>query len=130
LTATLEAVDSNPRKTRSCQATRTLEVSDGTGNSRPVAQDDDYNTAEETELTIDPPGVLSNDNDPDADPMSTTPMSDVSNGALSLASHGGFTYTPLVGFSGSDSFTYTAGDAGIKQSLSAQPTPALRGALH
>ena len=37
-------------------------------------------------------------------------VGDVSDGTLSLASDGGFTYTPDAGFYGSDSFTYKAND--------------------
>lgn len=111
-TATLAATDSNGRRARSCTATRTVEVTDGTGNSRPVAQDDDYNTMQETPLVVDAPGVLGNDNDPDGDPMSVVLVGNAAHGSLSLASGGSFTYTPDPGFTGSDSFTYTANDAG------------------
>jgi len=111
-TVTLSATDSNNKRAKSCSAMRTVEVSDGTGNSRPVAQNDEYNTPQDTQLAIAEPGVLSNDNDPDGDPMTAVLVSDVSNGTLTLSPHGGFTYTPGVGFAGSDSFTYAAYDAG------------------
>ena len=112
-TVTLAASDSNGRRAKTCSATRTVEVTGGgSDNSRPVAQNDGYNTSEDVELVIAAPGVLGNDNDPDGDPMTAVPVSDVSNGTLSLDPDGGFSYTPGPGFSGSDSFSYTANDDG------------------
>jgi hypothetical protein len=109
-TVTLAATDSS-KNGKSCSAARTINVGSGV-NSRPVAQDDDYNLPEGETLSIAAPGVLGNDNDPDGDPMSTVLVANVGNGALSLNNDGSFDYTPDVGFSGSDSFTYTANDAG------------------
>jgi hypothetical protein len=110
-TVTMAAQDSGTRGKMTCSAIRTVQVGGGT-NSRPVAQDDEYNTTAGTLLAVDPPGVLSNDNDTDGDPMTAELVADVSHGTLNLASNGGFTYTPDQGFTGSDSFTYTANDAG------------------
>ncbi len=110
-TATLAATDSGKRA-KSCEASRTVDVSDGTGNSRPVAQNDDYNTTEGVELLVPAPGVLGNDNDPDGDPISAILVSNVSNGILNLDADGGFSYTPDTGFTGSDTFSYTANDSG------------------
>ncbi|MGD8310781.1 MAG: Ig-like domain-containing protein [Chromatiales bacterium] len=110
-TTTMSATDSNNKKAKTCSATRTVNVGGG-DNFRPVAQNDDYNTTENTTLNVAAPGVLGNDNDPEGDPMSAALVTDVSNGSLSLASNGGFSYTPNNGFTGSDSFTYTANDAG------------------
>ena len=110
-TVTMAAQDSGTRGNTTCSASRTVNVTGGT-NSRPVAQNDEYNDVAGSTLTVDPPGVLGNDNDPDGDPMTALLVGDVSSGTLSLASDGGFTYTPNAGFSGSDTFTYTANDAG------------------
>ena len=75
-------------------------------NEPPVAQDDAATTPFETPVTVD---VLANDSDPDGDPLavdSTTPA-----GHGSVANNGGsVTYTPAAGFSGTDSFGYTATD--------------------
>jgi hypothetical protein len=100
----------------SCTASITVQVN-AAGNARPVAQNDDYNTSEDTTLSVDAPGVLFNDNDPNGDPMSAVLGSDVSNGTLSLNFDGSFAYTPNSGFTGSDSFTYTANDAGGASNL-------------
>ena len=92
-----------------CSASVTVQVN-AAGNSRPVAQNDEYNTAEGTDLVVEAPGVLSNDNDPDGDQMTATLVSTTSLGSLALNGDGSFTYIP--GSAGTDSFTYTANDAG------------------
>jgi len=54
--------------------------------------------------------VLTNDSDPENDPLTAVLVNDVSNGSLSLNADGSFDYTPNANFNGSDSFTYTAND--------------------
>ena len=107
-TAVMAATDSGKRS-RSCEASVTINVSVA-GNNPPVAQNDDYNTLQDTQLVINAPGVLSNDNDPNGDPMSVVLVDNVSNGVLSLASDGSFSYDPNPGFSGQDSFIYIVED--------------------
>jgi hypothetical protein len=123
-TATMRATDSNNKRAKTCEATRTVVVSDGTGNSRPVAQDNDYNTTQGTPLNIAAPGVLGNDNDPDGDPMTATLVSGPSNADQSapnngfvLNGDGSFIYEDDGSFNGQDSFTYTANDAGGASNL-------------
>jgi hypothetical protein len=99
-----------------CSASVTVQVS-AVGNARPVAQNDEYNTQQDTLLSVDAPGVLSNDNDPDGDSMSAVLVDDVGNGTLILNPDGSFTYTPDPVFAGADSFTYTANDAGGSSNL-------------
>ncbi|MEN8108345.1 MAG: Ig-like domain-containing protein, partial [Pseudomonadota bacterium] len=108
-TATMDANDSN-KNPKSCSDTRTVTVSGN--NNPPVAQNDEYNTQQDTQLVIAAPGVLGNDNDPDGDPMTAILDTDVASGILVLNGDGSFDYTPNGGFSGQDSFTYTANDAG------------------
>ena len=79
-------------------------------NDAPVATDDAYDTDEDTPLTVEAPGVLGNDIDPEGDPLTAALSEGPVNGSLSLAADGSFTYTPDVNFNGSDSFTYHAGD--------------------
>lgn len=118
-TVTLAATDGDSKKTRSCEATRTVEVSDGTGNARPVAQNDEYNTTQGLTLSVGAPGVLGNDNDPDGDPMSAVLVDDVplGAGALVLGADGAFEFIPDPGFTGTTSFSYTADDAGGASNL-------------
>ncbi len=74
-------------------------------NDAPVAGDDAFSTNEDVALSGT---VLSNDTDVDLDTLTvvTTPVTGVANGVLALNANGTFTYTPDVGFSGSDSFVY------------------------
>ena len=78
----------------------------------PVATDDGYATTENTPLVRSAPGVLANDGDEDGDPLTveTTPVTAPTNGSVSLAADGSFTYTPNGGFVGTDAFTYRVDD--------------------
>ena len=65
---------------------------------------------EDAVLTVAAAGVLTNDTDPEGDPLTAILASGVANGALTFNANGGFTYTPNPNFNGSDSFTYKAND--------------------
>ncbi len=77
-------------------------------NDAPRAVDDTYVTDAGVPLSVPAPGILSNDSDVEGDPftLDTTPLSDPANGIVALNGDGSFTYTPAVGFSGTDSFVY------------------------
>jgi hypothetical protein len=83
------------------------------GQTAPVAFDDAYTTAQDDNLSVDDPGVLSNDDDADGDPL-TAVLVDSSGtvGTLLLESDGSFEYEP-GGFLGVESFTYKANDGGL-----------------
>ena len=68
------------------------------------ANDDAYSTPEDTAVTIAPTGVLSNDVNANYAYLLTPPA----NGTVVMETDGGFTYTPVLDFSGEDSFTYFA----------------------
>ena len=74
----------------------------------PAAADDSYVTPQSVALVQLAPGVLANDSDSGGGALvvDTTPVVAPANGSLSLAADGSFTYTPTLGFTGSDSFTY------------------------
>jgi VCBS repeat-containing protein len=93
------------------QATVTITIT--ATNDRPTADDDTYNTAEDTALTVSTPGVLDNDNDREHDPLSAVLVSGPSHGTLTLKADGSFTYRPDDDFNGSDSFTYRASDGSL-----------------
>jgi VCBS repeat-containing protein len=102
----------------------TYQASDGTGfsntatvtltvtavNDPPVATADAYGTRKNTALTVSAPGVLSNDTDTEGQALSAVLVAGPTNGTLTLNPDGSFTYTPAVGFSGADSFSYRASD--------------------
>jgi gliding motility-associated-like protein len=82
-------------------------------NDPPVANNDSYTTNEDTPLNVPAPGVQTNDSDPDGTTLTTTVVTSTSNGSLTLNTNGSFTYTPNSNFFGTDTFFYSACDAGI-----------------
>ena len=80
-------------------------------NDAPTAVDDSYNVYENGSLTVVVPGILANDTDPNGDALTASPLTGIGHGALVLSANGSFTYTPLSGYTGTDSFTYAACDA-------------------
>jgi hypothetical protein len=76
----------------------------------PVAQDDSYQTPQDEALDVAAPGVLTNDDDADGDPVTAGVVSPPANGNLTLQPDGAFTYVPQAGFYGTDSFSYEADD--------------------
>jgi hypothetical protein len=79
-------------------------------NAAPTASDDQYRVDENGSLSVTAPGVLANDTDPDSDQLTVAVVRGPSNGSLSLASNGSFTYHPDPQFTGSDSFRYRVTD--------------------
>jgi hypothetical protein len=103
-----------PGTVSSAQAqTQELEPIDDPGdpsyNTPPSASDDTDETTEGTSTTID---VLANDWDSDGYVVvsSVSVASGPSNGSATVNNDGSITYTPDVGFSGTDSFTYSIYD--------------------
>jgi hypothetical protein len=97
-------------RNETCTASVTVQVNTE-GNQAPVAQNDEYNTQQNTQLVVAAPGVLGNDNDPNGDPITAVLAATVAHGTLTLNTNGGFTYNPANNFSGSDIFTYRARDS-------------------
>jgi VCBS repeat-containing protein len=75
----------------------------------PVANDDAYQTDEDTPLTI-AAGVLANDTDADRDSLTAALASNPANGRLKFNDDGSYSYTPNPDFNGTDSFSYLASD--------------------
>ncbi|HWE57161.1 MAG TPA: Ig-like domain-containing protein [Acidimicrobiales bacterium] len=95
---------------------------------RPVAGNDSYSTG--SGQTLDVPvgsGVLANDL---GTALTITGNTEPTNGTVTINADGSFTYIPVVGYSGPDSFSYTATD-GSDQTTSAtvqlSVTPAAQG---
>ena len=80
-------------------------------NDAPVAGDNTFEVAEDTTLTVAPPGILDDDQDVDRDPLSATLETSPTCGTLTLETDGSFTYVPHPDYSGPDAFTYRASDA-------------------
>src|SRR6185369_11609516 len=80
-------------------------------NDAPVAaNDDNYTTPEDTQLTVSAPGVLANDSDVDGDALSAVLVNGPAHGTLTLNADGSLVYMPALNFNGVDSFTYRASD--------------------
>lgn len=92
-------------------------------NTAPTAVADTYGTNEDEALSVDAAtGVLANDADADADPLTAALVTAPAHGSLSLQPDGSFTYTPAANYNGTDGFTYsvtdgTAGSAPVAVSL-------------
>src|SRR6185312_2883169 len=76
----------------------------------PVAVNDVFSLPQDVPFNIAAPGLLANDTDAEADPLSASLFSGPAHGTLSLQADGSFGYTPNSGFAGVDSFTYRAND--------------------
>jgi parallel beta-helix repeat protein len=80
-------------------------------NQIPNAMNDQYATAENTPLNVAAgTGVLTNDRDPDGDPLTAVLASGPANGQVMLSPDGSLTYVPNTYFNGTDTFTYYAND--------------------
>jgi acid phosphatase type 7 len=87
-------------------------------NNAPVAVDDAYSVDEDAVLTVDAPGVLSNDTDADEqDTLAAVLVSEPGNGSVALSEDGSFSYTPNPDFNGTDSFSYKASDGKMESNL-------------
>jgi VCBS repeat-containing protein len=64
-------------------------------------------------LNVAAPGVLANDADPEGHALTATVTGQPTNGTLAPHPDGSFSYTPNAGFSGTDTFTYTASDGAL-----------------
>lgn len=80
------------------------------GNTAPVAANDAYTVNAGETLSVAAPGVLGNDSDANGDPLTASVIAAPANGTLGLNANGSFIYTPATGFSGTDSFAYSAND--------------------
>lgn len=90
-------------------------ISAPAANNVPVATADAYDVLVDTTLTVGMPGVLGNDSDADADPLSVVLTADPVGGALpgeslTLLADGSFQYAPPTGFAGMRTWSYVASD--------------------
>ncbi|MCO6454069.1 MAG: tandem-95 repeat protein [Pirellulaceae bacterium] len=102
-------------------------------NDPPLATADSYTTGEDAVPTIDGPGVLGNDSDPDSSSLTAVLVTGPTHGSLTLNTNGSFSYTPDAGYSGVDSFSYKASDGTADSnvataSIQVEPAPQPAGA--
>jgi VCBS repeat-containing protein len=86
-------------------------------NDAPTATNDSYSTDEDTALTMNAPGVLSNDSDIDSTTLTAIKVAGPAHGTLTLNADGSFTYTPAANYNGPDSFTYKANDGSADSNI-------------
>jgi len=79
-------------------------------NQAPIANNDSATTTDIQPVTIN---VLANDSDPDNDLLTIDNFTNPTIGNLVRNNDNTFTYTPQIGFSGTDSFTYTISDGDL-----------------
>lgn len=87
--------------------TATVSITVNPVNDQPVAADDSASTFANTPAVIN---VLANDSDIDGDALTASVTSAPQNGIAALNADQSITYTPNAGFTGTDTFTYSAGD--------------------
>ena len=85
----------------------------------PAAVADAYTLPQGSTLSVAAPGVLANDASPDGKPLGVSLVDNATHGVLELAADGSFTYTPMAGYVGRDSFTYRAGDGALQSNVAA-----------
>jgi hypothetical protein len=76
----------------------------------PTAVADSYAVPHGDALNVPAAGVLANDSDVNGDALSATLATGVTHGSLTLHADGSFSYEPVAGYVGGDSFTYRAGN--------------------
>ncbi|NOX56798.1 MAG: tandem-95 repeat protein, partial [Planctomycetes bacterium] len=79
-------------------------------NKPPIARDDAFVIGEDTTLTVQTPGVLANDGDVAADPLTAQLATGPTHGNVTLNANGAFVYVPNPDFNGTDSFAYQVAD--------------------
>lgn len=107
----------NDSTTASADAVRFVSV---VGNTAPVANPDSISVAAGGTATIlvgDATSILANDTDLDANPLTASVVTGVSNGSLTLNSDGSFSYTHNGNAAASDSFTYKANDGQVDSNV-------------
>lgn len=82
-------------------------------NDTPLGNPDSFTLNEDTPLVTAPNSVLTNDTDPDGDPITAVLVTPPQHGTLVLNPNGTFTYTPVLNYNGTDTFTYHANDGKV-----------------
>jgi len=84
-------------------------------NDKPVSLPDNYSLNQNSVLSISAPGLLANDTDIDGDTIKALFYLPPQSGSVVINSDGSFTYTPNIGFFGTDTMSYIASDGTTNQ---------------
>jgi VCBS repeat-containing protein len=79
-------------------------------NTAPAGTNDDYSVDEDGVLSVTAPGVLVNDTDAEANPLTAVLVAGPSRGVLQLNPNGSLSYTPDANDHGTFTFTYRPND--------------------
>ncbi|MEO0692890.1 MAG: Ig-like domain-containing protein, partial [Pseudomonadota bacterium] len=82
-------------------------------NVAPIALNDALSTGIDSELTIATASLLANDSDANGDALLITDVTDPDNGTLTDNGDGTLTYSPDLGYSGTDNFSYMVSDGDL-----------------
>ena len=95
----------------------------------PTANNDTFSTPTGTALNVVAPGVLGNDTNPTATPLTAILVAGPApaSGTLVLNANGSFTFTPAAGFTGAASFTYQASNGTLSNIATVNITVAAAG---
>ncbi|MBD2435604.1 DUF4347 domain-containing protein [Nostoc sp. FACHB-110] len=105
---TVAVDDPTVGSTPDATANFTLAVNDV--NEAPTARNDSATTTDIQPVIIN---VLANDTDPDGNLLTISSFTNPTTGSVVRNNDNTFTYTPRLGFSGADSFTYTINDGSL-----------------
>jgi hypothetical protein len=103
-------------------------------NTAPTGTADHYDVDYQGALHVDAPGVLGNDTDAEGDPLTATVVRDPYAGYLVRSGDGSFSYYPVLGHSGEDSFTYVVDDGRdtsgeVTVTITVAPPPVVSGSV-
>jgi hypothetical protein len=103
-------------------------------NTAPTGTADSYAVDHQGALHVDAPGILGNDTDAEGDPLTATVVRDPYAGYLVPSADGSFSYYPVMGHSGEDSFTYVVDDGRdssgeVTVTITVAPPPVVSGSV-
>jgi len=109
---TVEFLDASGAVTGTLDFVEIEEILTDDGNQSPIANNDIATTSEDDSVVID---VLSNDTDPDSDPLEVLGTPTALHGTVVVNGDDTLTYTPDAGYFGADTITYqiTDGNGGV-----------------
>jgi VCBS repeat-containing protein len=111
-----QSVTSPPAATPAASQNRRRSVRKSPPNG-PIAGADSYSIQRGGTLTVNVPGVLTNDSDPQAKPLTAILVISTTHGALTLNSNGSFTYVNDSSSATTDTFTYKANNGTVDTNL-------------